>query len=223
MDELLGKSRAHIVSIPHSKQFIHREALEPLLVLQADAKDFGFDLQVASGFRDFERQLSIWNSKAQGLRPLLDECDNILPYDQMNSEEIMWAILRWSAIPGFSRHHWGTEIDIYDRAAFPAEGYQVKLTPSESNEGGIFSAMHSWLDQWIDSERTSFYRPFTFDNGKVAIEPWHLSFRPVSDLFIDLLTLDFFTEQIRQSPMLLRDEVLRHREEIFFRYILCQK
>ncbi len=223
MDELLGKSRAHVVEVPHSKQLIHRDALESFLVLQRDAADHGFDLQIASGFRDFERQLAIWNAKAQGHRPLLDEFDNILPYDQLSEEEILWAILRWSAIPGFSRHHWGTEIDIYDRAAFPPEGYQVKLTPSESAPGGIFSPMHSWLDQWIAEERTEFYRPFTCENGRVAVEPWHLSFRPISDELTKFVTMDFFIQEIHQSPILLRDLILKHREEIFFHYVLCHK
>lgn len=223
MDELLGKTRSHIIEIPQSKQFIHREVLEALLVLQNQAANFGFDLQVASGFRDYERQLAIWNGKAQGLRPLLDEFENALDFSQLGAEEVMWAILKWSAIPGFSRHHWGTEIDIYDRHAFPAEGYKLKLVPSESAPGGIFYGMHSWLDQWIEEERTEFYRPFTGKEGRVAIEPWHLSFRPVSDRFFEMLSLDFFTENIRQSSIILKEEILKNREEIYFNYILCQK
>lgn len=222
MDELIGKSRSHIVPIPGSKQFIHRDVLNPLRILQDQASKFGFDLQVASGFRDFDRQLAIWNGKAQGLRPLLDEFEKPLNHQDLSPEELMWAILKWSAIPGFSRHHWGTEIDIYDRAAFPSTGYQLQLIPSESAPGGIFAEMHQWLDEWIDSKKTDFYRPFTGE-GKVAVEPWHLSYRPLSHLFMEMMTLDFFIETLRHSPILLKEELLAHSEEIFQNYILCQK
>ena len=38
--------------------------------------------------------------------------------------------MRWSAIPGSSRHHWGTDLDVYDAAAVTPD-YQVQLTPQE--------------------------------------------------------------------------------------------
>ena len=31
------------------------------------------------------------------------------------------AILLWSALPGASRHHWGTDFDVFDRAAVPPD------------------------------------------------------------------------------------------------------
>ena len=40
--------------------------------LQQKASTAGFDLQIASGFRNFERQLTIWNNKACGVTPILD-------------------------------------------------------------------------------------------------------------------------------------------------------
>ncbi len=45
------------------------------------------------------------------------------------------AMLRWSAVPGASRHHWGTEIDIFDPDLLP-ENTPLLLEP------GIFGR---WL------------------------------------------------------------------------------
>ena len=51
---------------------VHKDVLDPFLQLQAAARDEGFDLKIFSGFRDFDRQLGIWNSKATGKRAVLD-------------------------------------------------------------------------------------------------------------------------------------------------------
>jgi len=45
------------------------------------------------------------------------------------------AILHWSALPGASRHHWGTEIDVIDRAAL-ADGRKAQLIPAEYGADG---------------------------------------------------------------------------------------
>ena len=73
--------------------------------------------------------------------------------------ELAQAILRWSALPGASRHHWGTDFDIYDRRAMP-EGYQIQLTPDEVEGAGLFAPMHNWLDDFLNSDQTHFYRPY---------------------------------------------------------------
>ena len=63
---LTGKSRAHLVALPNplsDKHYLQAEVVEAFLALQAAAKQAGFNLQPASTYRDFERQLSIWNAK----------------------------------------------------------------------------------------------------------------------------------------------------------------
>ena len=51
---------------------IHIEVVKPFLALRSLAIEVGFDLTIASGFRDFNRQLTIWNEKATGIRPVFD-------------------------------------------------------------------------------------------------------------------------------------------------------
>ncbi len=221
MDEMFGKSQKHLTNVPNSKIQIHRDALPEFLQLKEWGISQGFDLRIISGFRDYERQLHIWNSKAKGQRPLLNDAGETLPFDELSPEEILFAILRWSAIPGFSRHHWGTDIDVYDHNSLPSKDYQVKLTPDEVSNDGPFGALHQWLDQLMEEKRTEFFRPYAVDRGSVAPERWHLSYSPAAKGFESLLSIDLFINQITHSEVLLREEILKNAEEIFFKYIIC--
>lgn len=118
-----------------------------------------------SGFRSFEQQLLIWNRKATGQRAVLDSQARPLDIARLSDRELVFAILRWSALPGASRHHWGTDIDVYDEAARP-EGYEVDLVPDEVNPGGMFGPLHAWLDDRILTGTSfGFYRPYDLDRG----------------------------------------------------------
>ncbi|MET0355487.1 MAG: M15 family metallopeptidase, partial [Cellvibrio sp.] len=130
------------------------------------AKNAGFDLRVASGFRSFERQLHIWNSKANGIRPVLDETGNTININMLNDDEKVFAILQWSALPGASRHHWGTDIDVYD-ASRMAPGYELQLTLAETEDGGPFAEFHLWLTQELE-QGSDFYRPYVPGVGGIS-------------------------------------------------------
>src|SRR5690606_23241791 len=90
-------------------QPVHRELIPAWNELVAEARRAGFDLAIASGFRDYRRQLAIWNDKADGRRPLLDEHGEPLDAGALAPWPLARAILRWSALPGASRHHWGSD------------------------------------------------------------------------------------------------------------------
>lgn len=114
---LTGKTRAHLVALPNplsDKHFLQPEVVEAFLALQQGAKEAGFNLQPASTFRDFERQKWIWNAKFNGERKVHDDNGTAIDMSQLSDFEKCQAMLRWSAVPGSSRHHWGTEIDIFD-------------------------------------------------------------------------------------------------------------
>ena len=84
---------------------LHHGAVAAFGRLQEMALTQGFDMVIASSFRSFDRPLLIWNEKAGGLRPLYDSSGHPLAYDQLSPWELAQAILRWSALPGASRHH----------------------------------------------------------------------------------------------------------------------
>ncbi|MBL6990802.1 MAG: M15 family metallopeptidase [Bacteriovoracaceae bacterium] len=218
---LFGKSQEHLTCVPGTKYLIHNEALASFVQLKESAKAQGFDLCIASSFRSFLQQLDIWTAKAQGIRPLLDSTGTPLNYSTLTKTEILFAILRWSAIPGFSRHHWGTDIDIYDKNALPTPAYQVELTPEEVDTGGIFSPLHNWLDELIqDGNCFGFYRPYRTPDHGVAPERWHLSFAPVSLPYSKLLNPQIFKLSIQASSLTLKEQLIEHSDEIFQKYIL---
>jgi len=145
--------------------------------LRQRASKAGFELRVASGYRNYQRQLAIFNAKAAGERVILDDNGHIVQRRGLSDKQLLTAILRFSALPGVSRHHWGTDVDVWDPAAVGAD-YQLKLTGEEYAAGGVFSAMSQWLDERIAADDAEgFFRPFVSDDGGVAPEAWHLSYR----------------------------------------------
>ena len=199
---------------------LHRDVVQPFLELRSEALRAGFDLAILSGFRDFERQLSIWNRKARGQQPVLDSSAAPLATERLSDKELAFAILRWSALPGASRHHWGTDLDVYDAAAKP-EGYEIELIPEEVNSGGVFGPLHDWLDQRIAADAAcGFFRPYDRDRNGVAPERWHLSCAPVADLYAHALTADVIRETVRNADIELKEAVLLNLDEIYERFVI---
>jgi LAS superfamily LD-carboxypeptidase LdcB len=218
----LGQSEAHLCDLAMVAGLgapMHRDVVAPFLALRAQAREVGFDLRVLSGFRGFERQLSIWNRKVSGELALLDSEARPLDVTTMSDVEIVFAILRWSALPGASRHHWGTDLDIYDAAASPP-GYQVELVPAEVDDAGMFGPMHRWLDRRIGTGLAQgFFRPYDKDRGGVAPERWHLSHAPTAAMYQHRITPDLLREVLGQAELRLRETVLDHLDEIFDRFV----
>jgi len=189
--------------------------------LRQHASRASFDLIALSGFRSFERQLSIWNAKAQGTRPLLNDQGAELSFDQLSPLEIVHAILRWSALPGASRHHWGTDFDIAAKNLLPSPDYVLQLTPDEVAPDGIMGAFHLWLDEFFASNQDiGFYRPYDIDRAGVAPEMWHISYFPLAEKFKQALDQRTLFSVIEDSEIELKDILLEHQDEIYSRYIV---
>ncbi len=197
--------------------WLHARVIDPFRQLQAVAAQRGFDLRVASGFRSFDRQLAIWNAKAEGRRPVLDSAGSPLDMARLNDRDKVFAILRWSALPGTSRHHWGTDMDVWDAGAV-APDYRLQLTVDEYSDGGPFAALSDWLAS-DEVARLGFVRPYDRDRGGVAPEPWHLSYRPVATGCESRLTPQALAPVLADSDMRLRDAVLGHLDDILSRFV----
>jgi LAS superfamily LD-carboxypeptidase LdcB len=219
-NQACGRTESHLIVIDGLAGRYHCEMASNLQELMAAARVQGFELAVASGYRSFERQLAIWQGKASGERPVLDSHGQPLVIDQLTDEELMWAILRWSALPGASRHHWGTDIDVYDRAAVSA-GYRLQLIPEEYEGQGPFAEFSRWLGERIEHQQAfGFYRPYAEDCGGVAPEPWHLSYAPQAQHYQGLLTPDRLLALWRQVDLPLLPQVEANIDEIVSRFIL---
>jgi LAS superfamily LD-carboxypeptidase LdcB len=198
---------------------VHKQVVQPFLALQADALDAGFELAIASGYRSFERQLAIWNDKATARRPVLDSQGRPLDISTLSEWQLCQAILRWSALPGASRHHWGSDIDIYDRRAV-AKGYQVQLTAAEVADDGPFGPMHQWLDQQLsEGFGRGFFRPYQNDTGGIAPERWHLSYAQVAVGYQRSLSPENLLVLLEDKPLQLKPVVRDNIDEIYRRFI----
>jgi LAS superfamily LD-carboxypeptidase LdcB len=215
-EQLTGRTRAHVLELAELQCTLQPDAARAFVALRAAAQPAGIDLAAASSFRDFERQLGIWNDKFLGRRPLLDRNGTPLDPTDMTAPQIVRAILHWSALPGASRHHWGTEIDVIDRAAL-TEGRKAQLVPAEYAADGVFARLDRWLTQHAESY--GFFRPYDRDRGGVQPEPWHLSFAPVATAALQALTIDVLSEALREVELQGAEAVWPQLAEIHARYV----
>jgi len=214
--ELTGRARTHVVQHDELGGALHMAAVDAFRALRETAAGDGIDVAIASAFRDFASQRRIWDLKFRGERPLYDANGVQREFERLTEDEIIEAILCWSALPGGSRHHWGTEIDVFDRAAVPP-GYRVRLLPEEAAPGGVFHRLHCWLD--VNMERFGFFRPYRAFRGGVLPEPWHLSYAPVSLQAAARMTPQLLARVIEASDMLGKARVVERMAEIHERYV----
>jgi LAS superfamily LD-carboxypeptidase LdcB len=216
-EQLTGKARTHVLELPEAGCTLQGDAARAYVALRAAALRDGIAVAAASSFRPFEHQLAIWNDKFLGRRVLLDRDGRALDRTQMAETQIMHAILQWSALPGASRHHWGTEIDVFDRHTLPSG--KPMLLPAEFAPGGLFSALDGWVQQ--HAERFGFFRPYDRDRGGVAPEPWHLSFAPVSGQALLTLRLEVLAEALNSVDLAGAGVVRSQLADIYERYVLA--
>lgn len=219
---VVGQDEGHLCSAADAEWLtasVHREVVEPFRELRAAAASAGFDVAILSGFRSFEKQLSIWNRKARGELAVLDSDARPIDIATLSERELVFSILRWSALPGASRHHWGTDLDVYDAAARPAD-YEIELVPSEYDAAGMFAPFSDWLDARIaNGTAFGFFRPYDRDRNGVAPERWHLSYAPLAATYAQMLTPSLLRQTIESADMMLKDVVLAHLDEIVTRFV----
>jgi LAS superfamily LD-carboxypeptidase LdcB len=214
--ELTGRARTHVVQRDDLHAALLVAALEPFLDMKADAARAGIEIGITSAFRDFAAQQRIWDMKFRGERPLYDAAGRLREHAALTPEALVDAIMCWSAVPGASRHHWGTELDLIDLAALP-EDYRVQLIPAETEPGGVFHGLRCWLDE--NMARYGYYRPYSTFRGGVLPEPWHVSYAPAASAALRQLTPELLSEAIGLSGMLGKDIVLQKLADIHERYV----
>ncbi len=217
LDQLAGRSRGHLSVLTDPACTLHNEVVSPFLTLRAAAAADGIDLVAFSSFRDFDRQLAIWNGKFRGERPMQDRFGQPLDVASLSPAQRVEAILWWSALPGASRHHWGTDFDVLDASAM-TPGYQLQVIPSEYREGGPFHRLTNWLDRHMHA--FGFYRPYTTDRGGVSPEPWHLSYAPVAAQALAQLRLEGLRAVLESSEIEGKPEVLAALASNFSTYVV---
>ena len=214
--ELTGQARTHIEAVADPQCLLHAQVVTPFLNLRRAAEADGIDLVPTSSFRDFARQMDIWNGKFSGERPLYDAAGSALDARALTPAARIDAILLWSALPGASRHHWGTDLDLVDgNAAGP--GYEDQLTRQKFAPGGPFFRLAEWLES--HAPRFGFFRPFRGVRSGVQPEPWHFSFAPIAEKARRGLSPSVLYSAIAGAPLLGKEIVLARIDELHARYV----
>jgi len=217
LDQLTGRARDHLTDLSDPRCSLHREVAGSYLAMRAAAAADGLDLVAFSSFRDFDRQLTIWNGKYRGEREMLGRDGRQLDALALPPADRVAAILWWSALPGASRHHWGTDFDVMDLAAVP-RGYRIQVVPAEYGPGGPFHRLTTWLDKHMQAY--GFFRPYHTDRGGVAPEPWHLSHAPVAARAQRALSVERLRAVLADSEIEGKEAVLESLAENFQRYVV---
>ena len=164
---LIGMDDSRIVS---DTILLEKETYSAFIKMKDAAEKDGIIIKLVSGFRDFYRQQMIWNNK---YKKFTNEFS-------LDGPTAIKEIIRFSTIPGTSRHHWGTEIDVIDKNF---ENEKDLLISKKYEEGGIFNSLKKWMDK--NSKRFGFYIVYDDDSNRPGFEyePWHYTYKPISDLY----------------------------------------
>ena len=178
-ENLLGLDDSHVENV-YPNISLEKHTKEAFFQLKEAAKKDGINLYIASGYRSFARQKLIWEKKFQGKVKVKDSKGKSVCVLDFPEKKRVELLLNYSFYPGATRHHFGTDIDIYAKNMMPKE-YELKLEEHEYANGGIFYPLTLWLDK--NAHKFGFERPYPKGHKKPLYEPWHFSFMPVAKLF----------------------------------------
>lgn len=137
--------------------YAQKDVYSALKNMILEAGKNGVKLEVISGVRTFYHQKSIWDRKwekisAQGIK---------------DETAIMREILKFSSMPGSSRHHWGTDFDFNS----------LEDSYFQSGKG---KKEYEWLVQ--NGKRFGFCQVYKKENIKgYSEEKWHWSYMALSE------------------------------------------
>ena len=142
------------------------EAGDAFQKMKIAAQKAGFKIEIISAYRSYIRQKDIWNRKYK-----------VNKSAGFNPDENIKKIIKYSTLPGTSRHHWGTDIDIID-GSIPRKG-DVLLTEKFHGKGP-YGPLRAWMDE--NAAQFGFLRPYSLDIQREGFnyEPWHYSYAPLA-------------------------------------------
>ena len=140
-----------------SGYYLRKETLNAYIKMYKAARKDGVKLIIRSATRNFNYQKGIWERKWRKQKRSRSAKNKAL------------NILKFSSMPGTSRHHWGTEVDLN---AFNNKWF----------ESGRGLKLFKWMEN--NASKYGFQRPYTKKDSKrpagYSEEKWHWSFTPLS-------------------------------------------
>ena len=178
-------------------------AARAFLAMQAAARDDDVGLVAVSGFRSVARQTRIWNRKIEtSLTAGLETTDAVT------------QALRYSAPPGWSRHHAGTDLDLVDAAL----GFDPRLEPEDWDDDGPCSPSNLWLA--AHAADFGFARPYDVDRGGFKPEPWHWSFVPSAVPWLRRVRRLDWSDWFAATPYFGSDVIRTRGRELFETFVV---
>lgn len=141
---------------------IQEEVLNAYLKMRTAALAEGVNLLIISGTRTFNDQKGIWERKWEtNAAEIKDSLANAN------------KILLFSSMPGTSRHHWGTDIDLNSLDdAFFQSGEGLKIYNWLKAHAGEYGFCQTYSDK-VETNRTGY-----------SMEKWHWSYMPLSSKYL---------------------------------------
>lgn len=150
------------------KMFLRKEAFNAFLQMQDSASKDGVQLFIVSATRTFDHQRELWENKWMGKTIVGGHNLRLWLKDPVKRAK---KILEYTAPPGYSRHHWGTDIDINS----------VEPDYFQTDEG---INVYNWLVN--HAGHFGFCQSYPAINekrpGGFNEEKWHWSYLPLSKM-----------------------------------------
>ena len=148
---------------PKSRIFLHRKTLAAFERMWQAASAEGIHLVILSATRNWTYQRGIWNRKWTSSR-----------YENFEGADRAIEILKYSSMPGSSRHHWGTDIDLnaFENEWFTQDAVGIDTYQWLIEHGPQFGFHQVYGDQ---------------TNGRRGYreEKWHWSYLPLASIYLD--------------------------------------
>lgn len=190
---LLGKftpsTDSNFVVIPNHMStyeglYCEKQTFQAYLAMRDSALKEGITLTIVSATRTFDRQSQIWerkwaNTKCPNDRSYRSNPQRLTSDKTHNTDSLQLStdickirsIMRYSSMPGTSRHHWGTDLDF------------ISVEPEDWTHGeGL--RIYNWL--CANAHKFGFFQPYTADPTRTgyAEERWHWSYAPLSKPYL---------------------------------------
>ena len=150
--------------------YLRKQTYQAFVRMAQAAQGAGITLRIISATRSFESQKRIWEAKWNGQTKVAGQN---LSQEISHAKQRALKILEYSSMPGTSRHHWGTDIDLnaLNNSYFAAgEGQKV----------------YAWL---VAHAKTYEFCQVYTEPGEARPngyheEKWHWSYLPLAQQFL---------------------------------------
>ncbi|NGZ89881.1 M15 family metallopeptidase [Psychroflexus maritimus] len=190
---LLGKSNSHLVNFGNFQ--LEKQSLQAFLKMKEAALKDQIHIEIVSAFRSFKRQKEIFENKYKQFQT-----------HSNSTLEIINQITTYSSIPGTSRHHWGTDIDIIQAEVDAPKNDWLE----EENylKHGAFAQLYNWMQ--VNAHKFGFFEAYPNNHKQrkgYLFEPWHYSYQPKAKIYLQTYLENNLIQKIKKENLVGLNEL----------------